>query len=82
MRVASIEEKMVESCLMLFVHVQRRQLDMPVMIVDQMVWSPSKWGRERPKKILNEIILRDLLVNHIHRKTWLLIEHNDVVWSI
>ena len=63
--VASIAEKMVENCLRWFGHVQRRELDEPVRIVDQMIWSPYKRGRGRPKKTLNEIIQRNLLINNL-----------------
>ena len=63
--VTSIAEKMVESRLRWFGHVQRRELDEPVRTVDQMVWSPYKRGRGRPKRTLNDIIQRDLLINNI-----------------
>ena len=46
-------------------HVKRRELDESVRIVDQMVWSPYKRGRWRPKRTLNEIIQRDLLINDL-----------------
>ena len=35
--VAKISEKMTENCLRWYGHVQRRELDEPVRIVDQMV---------------------------------------------
>ena len=54
--VAPIAEKMVESRLRWFEHVQRRELDEPVRIVDQMTWSPHKRGRGRPKRTLHNII--------------------------
>ena len=53
---------MVESRLRCFGHVQRRELDEPVRIVDQMVWNPYKRRRGRPKRTLNEVIQRDLLM--------------------
>ena len=53
--VTSIAEKMVESHLRWFGHVQRRELGEPVRIVDQMVWSPYKRGRRRSKRTINEI---------------------------
>ena len=56
---------MVESHLRWFGHVQRRELDAPVIIVDQMVWSPYKRGRRRLRRTLNDIIQRDLLINNI-----------------
>ena len=63
--VACIEEKMVESRLRWFGHVQRRPLNTPVRKVDQIIWSPVNRGRERPKRTLNEVIKRDLLINNI-----------------
>ena len=63
--VTSIAEKMVENRLRWFGHIQRRGLDEPVRTVDQMVWSPYKRGRGRPKRTLNDIIQRDLLINNI-----------------
>ena len=54
--VASISEKIVENRLRWFGHVQRRELDEPVRIVDQMVWNPYKRKRGRPKRTLNEVI--------------------------
>ena len=42
--------------------VERRELDEPVTIVDQMVWSPYKRRRGRPKRTFNEVIQRDLLM--------------------
>ena len=63
--VACIREKMVESCLRWFEHVQRRPLNALVRRVDQTVWSPVNRGRERPKRTLNDVIKRDLLINNI-----------------
>ena len=63
--VTSITHKMVESRLSWFEHVQRRELDEPVRIVDQIVWSPYKRRRGRPKRTLNEIIQRDLFINEL-----------------
>ena len=54
--VASITDKMVESRLRWFEHIQRRESDEPVTIIDQMVWSPYKRGRGRSKRTLDEII--------------------------
>ena len=39
--------------------------EIPVQKVDQMVFSPMKRGRERPKRTLREIIRRDLGINGI-----------------
>ena len=63
--VTSIGEKMVESRLRWFEHVKRIKLDESVRIVDQMDCSPYKRGRGRPKRTLNDIIRRDLLINNI-----------------
>ena len=63
--VACIEEKMVESHLRWFEHVQRRPLSALIRRVDQTVWSPVNRGRGRPKRTLNEVIKRDLLINNI-----------------
>ena len=53
---SSVAEKIVESRLRKFRHVQRRELDEPVRIIDQMVWSPHKRGRGRLERTLHEII--------------------------
>ena len=51
-----IAETIVESRLRWFDHVQRRELDEPVWIVDQMVWNFYKRERGRSKRTLNDII--------------------------
>ena len=56
---------MVENRLRWFGHVQRRELDEPVRIVDQMVWDPYIRKRGRPKRTLNEVIQRDLLMKSL-----------------
>ena len=53
---------MVESHLRWFGHVQRRELDEPVRIVDQMVWDPYIRNRGRPKRTLDKVIQIDMLV--------------------
>ena len=63
--VAPISEKMVENRLRWFGHVQRRPLDAPVRRVDQIIRSPIKRGRGRPRRTLGELIEQDLLVNNI-----------------
>ena len=73
--IASIAEKIVENHLRWFGHVQRRELDEPIRIVDQIVWSPFKRGRERTKKTLNKIVQQDLLINDLS----MTIKHNDIV---
>ena len=54
--VDSIAYKTVESRLRWFGHVQRRELDESVRKIDQMVLSPYKRRRGRPKRTLREII--------------------------
>ena len=54
--VTSIAKNMVEIRLRWFGHVQRRELNEPVRIIDQMGWGPYKRGRGRPKRTLNDII--------------------------
>ena len=58
--VADIGGKMTETRLRWFGHVQRRPLEAPVRQVDQMVCSPIKKGRGRPRRTLEEVIKRDL----------------------
>ena len=60
--VTLIAEKMVESRLRWFGHVQRRELDEPVRIVKQMVRDPCIRNRGRPKRTLDEVIQKDKLV--------------------
>ena len=60
--VAPISEKIAENRLRWYGHVQRRELDDPVRIVDQMVRDLYIRNRGRPKRTLNEVIQRDLLV--------------------
>ena len=43
-------------------HVQRRELDELVRIVEQMVREPYIRNRGRPKRTLDEVIQRDMLV--------------------
>ena len=62
-----INEKMIENYLTWFGHVQRRLLEAP-MGVNQITRSQFKRGIERPKRILCELIERDLLVNNILRQ--------------
>ena len=55
---------------------QRRLPEAPVRKVNQMVFSPIKKGRGRPKKTLGEVIKRDIWLNSIFksliqdRKQW------------
>ena len=61
-RVAPISEKMREYRLRWYGHVQRRELDEPVRIVEQMVREPYIRNRGSPKRTLDEVIQRDMLV--------------------
>ena len=60
--VVPISEKMVENRLRWYGHVQRRELDEPVRRVDQLVEDPFIRKRGRPKRTLNEVIQKDMLV--------------------
>ena len=62
--VAPIDEKMIETRLRWFRHVQRRPPKAPV-IVDQMVFSPIRKDRIRPKRTLENVIKRRLWLNGI-----------------
>ncbi|XP_054787150.1 uncharacterized protein LOC129293296 [Prosopis cineraria] len=66
-RVAPIEEKMVENRLRWFGHVQRRPREAPVRRVEHITLSPIKRGRGRPKRTLLEVVERDLLINNISK---------------
>jgi len=63
--VADIGEKMTETRLRWFGHVQRRPLEAPVRQVDQMVCNPIKKGRGRPRRTLGDMVKRGLLINCI-----------------
>ena len=63
--VAPIVEKLVETRLRWFGHVQRRPLEAPVRRVDQMEDSPITRGRGRPKKTIGETIRMDLAINNL-----------------
>ena len=60
--VAPISEKMREYRLRWYGHVQRRELDEPVRIVEQTEREPYIRNRGRPKRTLDEVIQRDMLV--------------------
>ena len=60
--VAPISEKMREYRLRWYGHIQRRELDELVRIVEQMVREPYIRNRGRPKRTLDEVIQRDMLV--------------------
>ena len=74
--VAPIEEKMIETRLRWFRHVQRRPPKALIGKVVQMVFSPIRKGKGRPKRTLEKAIKRDLWLNSffeslIHdRKQW------------
>jgi len=63
--VAPIVEKLVENRLRWSGFVERRPVDAVVRRVDQMEESHVKRGRGRPKKIIREIIRKDLEVNEL-----------------
>ena len=44
---------------------QRRPIEVPVRKVDQMIFNPVRRDRGKPKRILGEIIKRDLKINGI-----------------
>ena len=59
--VTSISEKMRDYRLRWYEHVQRRELDVLVRIVEQMVRETYIRNRGRPKRTLDEVVQRDLL---------------------
>ena len=63
--VAPIIEKLVETRLRWFGHVQRRPLEAPVRRVDQMEDNSITRGRGRPKKTIEETIKSDLIINNL-----------------
>ena len=63
--VAPISEKMREYCLRWYGHVQRRELYEPVRIVEQMESEPYIRNRGRPKRTLDEVIQRDMVVKNL-----------------
>ena len=63
--VAPISEKMRDYRLRWYGHVQRRELDELVRIVEQMVREPYIRNRGRPKRTLDEVIQRDILVKSL-----------------
>ncbi|KAL5137126.1 hypothetical protein HKD37_10G027540 [Glycine soja] len=65
--VAPIVEKMVENRLRWFGHVERRPVDSVVRRVDQMERRQTIRGRGRPKKIIREVIKKDLEINGLDR---------------
>ena len=63
--VAPISEKMREYRLRWYEHLQRRELDEPVRIVEQMEREPYIRNRGRPKRTLDEVIQRDMVVKNL-----------------
>ena len=64
--IAPISEKMKEYRLRWYEHVQRRELDEPVRIVEQMEREPYIRNRGRPKRTLDEVIQRDMVVKNLY----------------
>ena len=62
-RVGVLVEKMVESCVRRLGHVGRRPIEALVRRVDQMEGILIVNGRERPRKIIDEAIKKDLDLN-------------------
>ena len=60
--VTSISEKMRDYHLRWYEHVQRRELNEPIRIVEQMVRDPYIRNRGRPKRTLDEVIQKNMLV--------------------
>ncbi|KAL5184476.1 LINE-1 retrotransposable element ORF2 protein [Glycine soja] len=65
--VAPIVEKMVENRLRWFGHVERRPVDSVMRRVDQMERRQTIRDRGRPKKIIREVIKKDLELNDLDR---------------
>ena len=65
--VAPIVEKMVETRLRWFAHVERRPMDSAVRRVDQMEGSQITRGRGRPRKTMRETIRKDLEINELEK---------------
>ena len=63
--VAPISEKMRDYRLRWYGHVQRRELDVLVRLVEQMVRQPYIRNRGRPQRTLDEVIQRDMLVKSL-----------------
>jgi len=63
--VTPIKEKIKENWLRWYKHMQRRLLKPPARRTDCMVFSLVKRGRKKPKRKLEEIIKRSLMVNNI-----------------
>jgi len=61
--VAPIVEKMVETRLRWFGHVERRLVDFVVRRVDQMEGSQITRGSGRPRKTIRKTIRKDLEIN-------------------
>ena len=57
--VTPIEEKIIETRLQWFQHVQRKPLKATMRKVEQLVFSPRERDRRRPKRTLKEIIKGD-----------------------
>jgi len=65
--VAPIVEKMVETRLRWFEHVERRPVDSVGRRGDQMEGSQITRGRGRPRKLIRETIKKDLEINKLEK---------------
>ena len=58
--VEPIEKMMTETRLRWFGHVQRRPLGAPIRKVDQIIFSSMRKGRRKSKRILGDVMKKDL----------------------
>lgn len=65
--VTPIIEKMVKNRFQWFGHVERRPVDCAVRRVDQMEMSQIVRGKGRPRKIIREVIKKDIEINNLDK---------------